>query len=366
MNERNTPTLPAEPTIVASATAQTDAGLSTGQAAWRPPETIVRIVPVVLAIVGLMIFGTVSSAHFLTLINFQNLFQEIAVVGILTIGMTILMVAGQLDLTMGSAVSLLSVIGAKLLVQAGWGEGEVVVGLIVIAVSLNVFVGAVIAVSRVEPFVITLGGLSVLAGVALILSNQQPIPIGLHFTALSLAAWGPFPVPAVILVSLFVLAALFLRFTRLGRAAYTIGSNEDAAYIAGVPLVRVKIMLFATNGMLVGIAGVMLLARLGNGDPNGGLGLELEALTAAVLGGAAFTGGRGRMLGSFLGVFLLGLISNALTIANVPSLYGQIAYGVVLMVAVVTTAIGDLRRKTNVPIRRQMTAALGRRRKSHS
>lgn len=320
-------------------------------------ESLRALAPLVLAIIGLCVFGTLKSSEFLTVTNFQNVFQQVAVVGILAVGATLLMVAGQLDLSVGSGVSLISVVAAKMLSN---GSSELTVILIAIGIGLGIglIFGTIVAVTRVQPFVLTLGGLSVLAGIALILSDQQPISVGVALSGLSLNKWGPIPVPAVVFGGLCILGSVILRFSRLGRSAYAVGSNEEAAYLAGVSAGGTKIILYGLNGALVGVAGIMLLARLGNGDPNGGIGLELQAITAVVLGGASLAGGRGSMLGTFLGVLLLGLISNALNIAGVPNSYESVVFGGVLMIAVVWAALGMLKRTSNVSLWRQVAVAV--------
>jgi ribose/xylose/arabinose/galactoside ABC-type transport system permease subunit len=352
--------------------ARTDAPALAGHRLALPHSTEATraLVPLLVAILALGIFGTVKSDEFLTLTNFQNIFQQIAVLGILAVGQTLLMVAGQLDLSVGSGAAFISIIGAKMLgvdaitgVASGSSEGVVVIVLIAVGTAIGIVTGLVIALTRVAPFIVTLGGLSVFAGLALILSDQQPIPIGVLFTGLTLGQWGPFPTPAVLFGGLCVGGAVLLRLTRLGRNAYAIGSNEEAAFLAGVPVTFTKIALYALNGALVGVAGLMLLARLGSGDPNGGVGFELQAITAVVLGGATLSGGRGTMLGTFLGVFLLGLISNALNIVGVPNSYERLVFGGVLIVAVVWVALGELRRRSNVPLHRQVLLALSTRRR---
>ena len=322
-------------------------------------ESARALVPLAAAILALGVFATIKSENFLTLQNFQNIFQELAVLGILAVGATLLMVAGQLDLSVGSGVSLLSIIGAKMIV-AHWSQGIAIVAMLALSTAIGLVTGIVVASTRVQPFIVTLGALSVLAGLALIVSQTRPVPVGLNFSKLSLDEWGPFPVPALLFGGLCIAGALLLRFTKLGRYAYAIGSNEEAAFLAGVPIARTKIMLYGINGCLVGVGALMLLARLGSGDPNAGIGLELKAITAVVLGGATLAGGRGTMLGAFLGVFMLAEISNALNIVGVPNTYEQLVYGGVLVVAVVWAAVNELRRRSAVPVGRQLAAALER------
>jgi ribose/xylose/arabinose/galactoside ABC-type transport system permease subunit len=326
-----------------------------------PPlsDAAIAMLPLLVAIIGVGAFAAAESGSFLTLGNFQNIFSQIAVLGVLAVGQTPLLVAGQLDLSVGAGVSLISIVGAEM-IDGGTSPALTLIVMLLLGSGIGLFVGLVVAITRVQPFILTLGLLGVLAGVALIISNNEPIVTGLSYSTLSLHDLGPFPVPAVVFGGLCLLGGAILRFTRLGRNAYAIGSNEEAAYIAGVPVGLTKIWLYTLNGLLVGFAAVMLIARLGAGDPRAGLGLELEVVTAIVLGGATLAGGRGTMFGSFLGVFLLGLISNALTIAGLPSSYQNLVYGGVLMAAVVWAALEEMRRASSLPLHRVIGRAIAR------
>jgi ribose/xylose/arabinose/galactoside ABC-type transport system permease subunit len=329
------------------------------RAAPRVSDSVIAMLPLLVAIVAVGAFAAVDSDKFLTLGNFQNIFSQIAVLGVLAVGQTLLLVAGQLDLSVGAGVSMISIVGATM-IESGTSNGLVVVTMLAIGAAIGLFIGVVVTLTRVQPFILTLGLLGVLAGVALIISNNEPIVTGLTFANLSLQDFGPFPAPAIIFVGLCLVGGAILRFTRLGRNAYAIGSNEEAAFISGVPTGLTKIALYTLNGLLVGFAAIMLIARLGAGDPRAGLGLELEVVTAVVLGGATLSGGRGTMLGSFLGVFLLGLISNALTIAGLPSSYQNLVYGGVLMLAVVWAALEQMRRGSTMPLHRVIAQAISR------
>ena len=308
-----------------------------------------RLAPLVVAIVGVGLYATTRSDTFLSLDNVQNILQQIAVLGILCIGATLLLISGKIDLSVGSAVSLVSVLGAKLLTS---GSSDVVVAVVMIGigVAIGVAIAVVLVTTRVQPFILTLGCLSIFSALALVISDNRPISTGLSFSTLAIKNVGPVPVAAIIYVGLVLVGAFILRYTALGRRSYAMGSNEDAAFLAGVPLVRTTVALYALNGALVGVAALMLVARVGSGDPAGGVGLELQAITAVVLGGATLSGGRGTMIGSFLGVLLLGVISNALQIAGVSSSWAQFVYGGVLIVAVTSAALrerggGGLRRR---------------------
>jgi ribose/xylose/arabinose/galactoside ABC-type transport system permease subunit len=322
----------------------------------RFPESLRPTIPLVIAIVVLGAVATSRSSDFLTTRNMQNLLEQVAVLGVLSVGATFLMAAGLLDLSVGSGATLVTIICAKLLTH-GNGEAVAILGSLGLGLFIGLITGTIVAVTRVAPFILTLGGLSVLSSIALIASDQQPISVGLHLAQLDLNKFLGIPLPFWVFLGSLVIGAAVLRFTRLGRNAYAVGSNEEAAYLSGVAVGPVKTGLYAINGVMVGLAGLLLVARLGSGDPNAGAGLELQAIAAVVLGGATLAGGRGTMIGTFLGVMLLGVISNSLTIAGVQSFYQSMVQGGVLIIAVVTTALLERRRNTGVSFK---DALLGR------
>ena len=309
----------------------------------RLPEGAGTAIPLLLAIAALALVAATRSSEFFTTTNAQNLLEQLAVLGVLAVGQTFLMAAGQLDLSVGSGATLVTVVGAKML-TGGHDEWLSIAACLGLGILIGVVTGAVVASTRVAPFILTLGGMSVLASIALVLSQQQPIPVGLQLSDLDLSIWFGIPVPAWVFGASLVAGALILRYTRLGRNAYAVGSNEEAAYLSGIAVSWVKIGLFALNGAMVGLAGLLLMARLGSGDPTAGQGLELQAIAAVVLGGASLAGGRGGMFGTLLGVFLLAEISNSLTLSGVASFYQSMVQGGVLIFAVVLTALLERRR----------------------
>ncbi len=328
-----------ESTTVESSGARPSGRRLRSEVGWQ--AEIRRLAPVIVAIVAVGVFATVRSDTFLTVTNIQNLFQQVAVLGVVTIGTSLLMIAGKIDLAVGSAVSLISVLGAKIMMEAGAPELLTIVAMVAIGAAIGVLIGGVVVKTGVQPFIITLGGLSVFSALAYIVSNSRPVSTGLAFSPLALDDFLGIPLSALVYVLLAVLVALMLRFTTFGRRVYALGSNEEASFLAGVPIKRTTVALFAINGALIGIAAVLLIARVGSGDPQGGVGLEIQAITAAVLGGATLAGGRGSMFGAFLGVLLLGIINNALQISGVSSNWSIFVYGAVLIVAVTWAALRE-------------------------
>lgn len=332
---------PTETTSAAPVAAPPPAKRRTGAAGGGALAELRRLAPVIVAIIGVGIFATARSDTFLTVVNMQNLLQQIAVLGVLTIGTTLLMIAGKIDLSIASAVSLISVLGAKILMESGASEPVTLLAMVAIGVVSGLAIGAIVVSTGVQPFIVTLGGLSVFSALAFIVSGSRPVSTGLAFSPLVLDKVAGIPLSAAVYILLALAVAAMLRFTALGRRTYALGSNQEAAFLAGVPINRTTVTLFAINGALVGIAAVLLVARVGSGDPQGGTGMEIQAITAAVLGGATLGGGRGSMFGAFLGVLLLGVISNALQISGVSSNWSIFVYGAVLIVAVTWAALRE-------------------------
>jgi len=309
--------------------------------AWRPSETVLRTIPLLLAIIALGIYTSANSPFFLTKQNMYNILQQISVLGLISIGMTLLMIAGLLDLSVGALASFITVIGARIAVD---GRGALVIALASLGIGLVAggLTGGIVAYARVAPFILTLGSMNVFISLGLIFSSGTPIPVYNNpVQVLGLGTWFGVPASGIVFVAVLIFGALAIRYTRLVRNAFALGANREAAFLAGISVTGTTIALFALNGLMVGAAGIVLLGRLGAGDANGGVGLELQAIAAVVLGGASLSGGRGSMWGSFLGVVLLGEIANSLAILGIQAFYQQLVYGAVLMVAVVATALRE-------------------------
>jgi ribose/xylose/arabinose/galactoside ABC-type transport system permease subunit len=311
---------------------------------WRS-ENLWTYLPLLVAIIALGAYASSQSDLFLTGRNIRVLLDSVSVLGLLTVGMTLLLIAGQLDLSVGAGAALAAVLAAKI-ITGGGSDIVAVLAMLALPLVIGLIVGLTVVSTGVQPFILTLGLLSVLQAIGLIETGQRPIPVGSHLQNVDTAnvVGNTIPLSFALFVAALVVGSLILHFTRLGRDAYAVGSNERAAFLSGVTVGRVKVILFGMSGLLVGVGGLLLLSSLGAGDAQSGTGLELQAIAAAVIGGCSLLGGRGTMLGSFLGVMLLGVIQNALTLLNVSSFYQQLVLGGLLMFAVVATAIAEKRR----------------------
>lgn len=287
-----------------------------------------------LGVIALLIVVTATqSSVFLTWGNFSNVLEQSAIVGILAAGTTMLMVSGGLDLSIGSNLSLSGVVMGLLMANGVAPAISVTVG-VLLAAGVGAVNGALAAFSRFHPFIVTLGMLTLLQGLALIVTD---LPItDLPDAFLSITDHDPLGVPLVVWVwfgvALFVHAALSV--TKFGRWLYAIGGSESAATLAGIRVPVVKIVLYTINGLLVGVGAMLLIAELSSAQPRMGMGLELAAIAAVAVGGTPLSGGRGGIAGTILGVLLIGLIANALNLMSISSDLQYVVQGAVIIVAV--------------------------------
>jgi ribose/xylose/arabinose/galactoside ABC-type transport system permease subunit len=301
-------------------------------------------IPLIVIIIGLAAFTNSQNANFLSSGNVKQVLVAHSVLGILAIGQTMLLVAGQFDLSVGSMVSFGAVLTAKQL-TAGVPASMAVLIVLAVAGATGLVWGLLVALIRIAPFILTLGGLAVFASAAVTLSRSTTIPIPDGLIWLQSGSLFGIPTPILLWLGALVIGGLLLHFTRFGHPLYAVGANEEAAFLARISTVRVKIIVFVTNGILAGLAAVVMAGRSGAGDPHVGGGLELTTIAAIVLGGASLAGGRGTILGSFLGVLVLGVVTSSLTFLNVPNSYNQFVFGAILIAAVTVTATAELRRR---------------------
>lgn len=303
--------------------------------------------PLVAVIVALSLVANAENTAFLTDTNIERMLVASSVLGILAVGQTLLLVGGQMDLSVGSLVSAFSVVVAKL-VQDGTGDLVAVAVCIGSGAAVGLVWGVLVSGLRVPSFILTLGGLALFSSVAATLADNTPVPIVGNLTWLQTGDVLGLRAPVIVWLVCLVAGGLLLHFTRLGRNIFAVGANEEAAYLAGVPVTTTKLVIYIINGSLAGLAGVVFAARVGAGDPRGGVGLELIVIAAIVLGGASLAGGRGSILGSTLGVLVLGVVSSAMTFLDVPDTYNQFVFGLILIAAVSFTATVELRRRRKV------------------
>ena len=323
--------------------------------------TVLMIFASFVAIVVLVQLITTGGSRFPTFIspvNIVNILQQVAVPGIVAISMTMVMVSGGIDLSVGMLASLVSIIVSLGISQWHLGVGLSVVLGVASAIVLETIMGFIISRTRIEPFIITLGGMISFQGIALLLSNSREVVMKgeLGFLTTNLVEGARDPVTGLVLrVPPYVLAffaialigGLLLTYTKYGRRIYAVGTNARAAFLAGIDVRNMRLSVYMIQGLLVGIGATMLLARINTGIITLGQGLEIDTIAMVVIGGTALSGGKGNIVGTLIGVLFLGSIANAMNLLRLPSEVQFLAKGLVVIIAVsagdVSSQISDFR-----------------------
>jgi ribose/xylose/arabinose/galactoside ABC-type transport system permease subunit len=288
----------------------------------------------VLVLLAIIIFTGIINPRFLSLQNILNILQQISVLGIVSIGMTILLISGGLDLSVGSLISLSAYVGGLTIVQTH-SLGLGILALFACAVFFGFLNGVLAATERAHPFIITLGTMTFLQGIAVVISRGSPINgMGGLYELIGIRDIFGLPAPAIIFIGLLILSHFFLRNIPLGRYAFAIGGNQEASRLSGIRISRMKIALYALNGLFVGVAALVLSSILDSALPTMGTGYELRSVAAAVIGGTPLFGGRGNVFGTLGGVFLLGLVSNSINLLGISANFQGVVLGAIMVAAV--------------------------------
>ena len=288
----------------------------------------------VLVLLAIIIFTGIINPRFLSLQNILNILQQISVLGIVSIGMTILLISGGLDLSVGSLISLSAYVGGLTIVQTH-SLGLGILALFACAVFFGFLNGVLAATERAHPFISTLGTMTFLQGIAVVISRGSPINgMGGLYELIGIRDIFGLPAPSIIFIGLLILSHFFLRNIPLGRYAFAIGGNQEASRLSGIRISRMKIALYALNGLFVGVAALVLSSILDSALPTMGTGYELRSVAAAVIGGTPLFGGRGNVFGTLGGVFLLGLVSNSINLLGISANFQGVVLGAIMVAAV--------------------------------
>lgn len=275
------------------------------------------------------------SDRFLRPANLVNVLRQATINGVVSVGMTLVILTGGIDLSVGSVLALSAVIGADLMKQGVAVPLAVGVAL-GIGAGLGAINGLIITRGRIPPFIATLGMLTVGRGLTLMYTQGQPVTtLPASFRAIGTGAVGSIPMPIVIAGLAFALGQIVLTRTRWGEAIYLLGDNPAAARLAGVPTNRIVTLVYALSGLCAALAGLVLIARLNSAQPVIGQGYEFNAIAAVVVGGTSFAGGEGTLLGTLLGALLIETLNNGLNLLNVSPLWEQVVKGVVIAAALI-------------------------------
>jgi inositol transport system permease protein len=290
---------------------------------------------IILVLIGLIIVISIAAPVFLSPRNIRNVLQQTSTLGILSMGITVLMISGGIDLSVGSAISVVAVIAGTMIKAGLPAELAIVTGLAV-GCAIGSINGMLAAFTRAHPFILTLGTMTILQGVAIVITQGFPITdLGRRFEWIGGAMIGQVPVIVILFFLVTVICWLLLRYLRIGRIAYAIGGNEYTTYLAGIPVKRYKILFYVICGFFAGLAGLVLASRISSAIPNMGTGFEMNSIGAAVIGGIPLTGGRGNVGGTVIGVLLLGIIANGLNLLHVDASWQYVVTGLIIIIAVI-------------------------------
>ena len=290
---------------------------------------------VFLVLLVLMGYFSLTTDRFLQSRNLVNIAVQNSHVIVVAVGMTLTMLLGGIDLSVGSVAALAGAISAGLIVNNEVPVGVAMLAGLGVGLFLGLVNGGLIVFGKLPPFVATLAMLGIARGLTLVYTSGEPISgMGEAYTFWGTGKIGNFPAPVAVWIVVVLLAWLLLTRTRFGLHIYAIGGGEETARLAGVSVSRVKLITYGLSGLLAGLAGLLLTARLWSAQPQVAVGLELEAIAAAVLGGVSLFGGVGSVSGAVIGALLVGVLGNGMNLLRVASYPQQVIQGVVLVLAV--------------------------------
>ncbi|MEC5159631.1 MULTISPECIES: ABC transporter permease [unclassified Janthinobacterium] len=294
------------------------------QAAFLPFAGLLLVCAVMIA----------TTEHFLSLDNLVNIARQVSINAIIAVGMSCAIISGGIDLSVGSVMALTGTLSAGLMVAGVPPAAAIPIGLAV-GVAFGVGNGFFVAYAKMPPIIVTLATMGIARGMALLYTGGYPIndlPAWFEFFGKGSVLGVQAPILTMLLV--FALAYVLLEHTPPGRYIYAIGGNEEATRLSGVRVARYKLLVYAISGFTAAIAGLVLTSRLMSGQPNAGVGFELDAIAAVVMGGTAITGGRGSIVGTLIGALMLGVLNNGLNMMGVSPYLQNIIKGVIILLAI--------------------------------
>jgi simple sugar transport system permease protein len=288
-----------------------------------------------LIFIAVFIFLSIAAKNFLTPTNIFNILRQAAPTLIVAVGMTLVITTSGIDLSVGSAAAVVAVLIAMSL-GAGWPVGLAIFAMLALGLAIGFINGYFTAYQVMPAFIVTLASLSMLRGLAQLLTRGYSIPIepDSPFLILGRGRISVVPVPVIVALVVVVIGYILLNHTRFGFYVTGLGSNEEAVRRSGVNVHRVKLAVYMFAGLLTAVGGMMTAARLASGSSYTGIGFELQVITAVIVGGTNLFGGEGRMLGTVMGTLLLAMISNGLILLKVDAFYEQIIQGAIILFAI--------------------------------
>lgn len=302
-------------------------------------KDILRRYGILIGLIGLITGFSILSERFFTISNMLIVMRQTSIVAFLAVGMSFVIIGAGIDLSVGSVLAFSGAVGAGVMQNGGIFFG-IIAGL-ALGTALGAFNGIVITKLKIPAFIATLAMMAIARGGTLVFTDGRPITgLPSSFAFLGRGYIGNVPFPIILMLIIFVLAYIILKLTRFGRYVYATGGNINAARASGIKVDNVIISTFAISGFLSGLTGMVLASRLNSAQPTAGMGYELDAIAAVVLGGTNLFGGEGELWGTLVGAFIMGILNNGLNMLNVSSFYQQVVKGIVILIAVTVAQSG--------------------------
>ncbi|NLL78082.1 MAG: ABC transporter permease [Clostridiales bacterium] len=293
---------------------------------------------IIVAFLILCIFLSVNPAtsnSFFTTKNLFNVLRQISTNLYLACGMTMVIILGGIDLSVGSIIALSGCIAAGCVSRYGMPIGVAIIIGVLVGLLVGMFNGLVISKTTIPPFIVTLATMNIAKGLAYVYTGGSPVRVVTkEWQFIGAGYIGPFPAPVVILVVVLIITAIIMNKTKIGRHMYAVGGNQQAAEFSGINVAKVKFFVHAFSGAMAGLAGIVLASRMYSGQPTAGDGSEMDAIAAVVVGGTSMAGGSGKIGGTIIGGLIIGVLNNGLNLMNVNSFWQYVVKGVVILLAV--------------------------------
>jgi len=287
-----------------------------------------------IGLLALCIIIALISPRFLTVSNMLNVLTQVSVNAILAIGMSFVILTGGIDLSVGSVLAITGAVVASFAKTGGNILPGVIVTLI-IGAAIGLINGMLVSKGKVQAFIVTLATMTIFRGVTYVYTNGNPISgLGNNISFIGNSSILGVPLPIFFIVAVLLIAWYALNQTRFGRYIYALGGNEDSARRSGINTDKIKTLVYVISGITAAIAGIIVTSRIGSASPNAGVGFELDAIAAVVLGGTSLAGGEGKVTGTIIGALIIGVLNNGLNLMGVSPFYQAIAKGIVILLAV--------------------------------
>lgn len=289
---------------------------------------------VLLIFVALLIVASLLSDAFLTTSNLFNVFRQVSIIAIMSVGMTLVIITAGIDLSVGSVMAFSGAVLAGI-ITAGIPLPIAIIACILVGIVLGIFNGFIVAKGKVPAFIATLAVMVIARGMTLVFTQGNPIVVSdTSFRFIGAGTIFGVPFPIVLMIVIYIIMYWVLKHTTFGRYLYAIGGNEEASRLAGISVDRVKIAVYALAGFFASVSALIYTSRLMSAQPNAGAGMELDAIAAVIIGGTRLSGGRGAVTGTLIGALIMGVLDNILNLTNVSPFYQDIAKGLVILAAV--------------------------------